>query len=64
MASPRAQEQKLRAAAKRQGYALRSSRRRDPHALDYGIWTLSTRRGKVVVRGDLDAIERYLYRSA
>lgn len=60
MPNPRSLEMKLRKAAERQGYVLRGSRRRDPNALDYG-WRVETPKGKVVVRGDLDEIEAWLY---
>lgn len=33
-------ENRLRAAAERQGYVLRKSRRRDPRANDYGLYAI------------------------
>jgi hypothetical protein len=55
-------ENRLRAAAERQGLALRKSRRRDPLALDYGRYSLIDTNNNVVVAesADLDVIERRL----
>jgi hypothetical protein len=57
-------ENRLRAAALRQGLTLQKSRRRDPRALDYqGHW-LKDARAKTILGGEhgttLDAIEAYL----
>jgi len=60
MPNSRTDEMRVRKAARRQGLSLRSSRRRDPNALDYGVWRLLTARGRVVVRGDLAMIEEWL----
>lgn len=62
MPNPRAQEMRCRKAAERQLLGLSKSRRRDPNAPDFGVWTLTSARGKVLVRGSLDDVEAYLYR--
>ena len=68
----RVRENRLRRAARRQGYVLHRSRTRDPRALDYGsYWLVDTAGARGVVLGripgdwhsdaaDLDDIERYL----
>lgn len=56
----RTQEMNLRKKAKRQGYRLRSSRRRDPNATDYGQWRVETPRGRVVMTGDLEHVGTWL----
>ncbi|MBN1527970.1 MAG: hypothetical protein JW895_02855 [Thermoleophilaceae bacterium] len=59
-------ENRLRRAAKRQGLELHKSRTRDPRALDYGRWWLtSAATGDTVAGGgderwDLQQVERYL----
>jgi len=58
-------ENRLRRMADRQGIALRKSRRRDPRALDYGVyWLIDIRRNMHLdPRGDgmtLDEVEDYL----
>jgi hypothetical protein len=53
-------ENRSRRAAARQNLKLSKVRRMDKRAADYGTWTLATARGRVLVRGDLDAIEHYL----
>lgn len=55
----------LRRMASRQGLALTRSRRRDPHALDYGMYWLTDASGFYVTSRDgcsLDEIEQYLTR--
>ena len=57
----RAQEMRLRRMAQRQGLVLHKSRRRDPHALDYGVITIDSGRGRVIATfRDPDAAERWL----
>ena len=64
----RTRETRLRRAAERQGYRLVKSRRRDPRALDYGLyWVVDPRTSGVVSHGsghdggsDLDGIEEWL----
>ncbi|MGD2100831.1 MAG: hypothetical protein PVG83_01215 [Acidimicrobiia bacterium] len=66
--SEKVRENRLRRMAERQGLRLVKSRRRDPRALDYGVFWL--RKGddpeRVVFGGtkgaDLDAIEKRLTR--
>ena len=60
-------ENRLREAAKRQGYEIRKSRRRDPRALDYGGWMIVDAHTKSVEAGDLtygglslDEVEKWL----
>jgi len=50
-------ENRLRQVARRRGYELRKSRRRDPLALDYGKWFLS--RGEIngMPFGNVDGFE-------
>ena len=57
----KAREVRLRGKAERQGKQLTRSRRRDPDALDYGVWTLWDAKGKPEVESkDLDVIEHHL----
>lgn len=56
-------ENRLRAAAKRQGLELHKSRVRDKRAIGYGVWIIFDPDGIVdetAHLGDLDDIERYL----
>jgi hypothetical protein len=53
-------ENRLRRAAKRQGLRLTRSRRRDPLAYDYGLYTLSGPGGPLLQTEDLAEIERAL----
>jgi hypothetical protein len=59
-------ENRLRQMAARQGLRVEKSRRRDPRALDYGVFWLIEDRTNVLVCGDLDLgtdldeIEAYL----
>lgn len=64
-------ENRLRRMAERQGYVLQKSRRRDPHALDYGRWRIVDPDTGGVVAGagyskalayrfDLDDVEAWL----
>jgi len=61
-------ENRLRAAAERQGLKLSKSRSRDPRAIGYGCWLIVDANNRVVagVGGtgrpemDLDQVERYL----
>ena len=47
-------ENRLRRAARRQGFELRKSRRRDPGAYDYGRWMIVEPGGNTVVAGAQD----------
>lgn len=68
MAKPESYEHRLREVAKRQGLILQRSRRRDPQALDYGLWWLldaQTRErrwptGKKLGVETLEEVERFL----
>jgi hypothetical protein len=62
-------ENRLRRMAERQGLALRKTRRRDPRAIDYGMYALIDPVRNSVVAGvagtgrfewDLDDVEAYL----
>lgn len=58
-------ENRLRNMARRQGLYVQKSRRRDPHALDYGAYWLIDTRGNFVVSGGewgltLDQVEEFL----
>lgn len=57
-------ENRLREAAKRQGYRLVKSRRRDPRALDFGSYTIvtddQTRAAVAQQLPDLGAVEAWL----
>src|SRR5689334_15681652 len=63
-------ENRLRRAARRQGFVLRKSRRRDPEAYDYGLWMIVDPDGNTVVAGNqatgtpsmpLDGVEYWLW---
>ena len=63
-------ENRLRRAARRQGFELRKSRRRDPAAYDYGRWMIVDPSGNTVVAGNqvtgtpsmtLDEVEDWLW---
>ena len=49
-----------RRVAKRRGFVLNKSRRRDPQALDYGIYQLRDARDREVASGSLNDIEEWL----
>ena len=53
-------QNRLRLAAARQGYRLSKSRRRDPRALDFGLYWLTDQSGRVVISGDIGAVARKL----
>jgi hypothetical protein len=57
-------ENRLRRMAARQGLKLTRSRRRDPRALDYGLYWLTDTRTNALVSPeaglDIDATERFL----
>lgn len=58
-------ENRLRRMAERQGLTLTRSRRRDPRALDFGLYWLTDAKGAKVTdeQGvDMDAIEAFLLR--
>jgi len=48
--------------AARQGLTLSKSRRRDPDATDFGAWSLVRVNGRVVLKGTLQDVERFLTR--
>jgi hypothetical protein len=55
------QEQRVRRVARRRGYMVHKSRRRDPYALDYDSWQLiRTATGEVVASGSIDEVEQAL----
>ncbi|MBA3266945.1 MAG: hypothetical protein H0T70_01620 [Acidimicrobiia bacterium] len=67
--SEKVRENRLRATAERQGYALKKSRRRDPRASDYGIYMIVKIQTNTVVAGtegtgrpnmSLDDVEQWL----
>lgn len=60
MPTTRTQEMNVRRKAQRQGLRLRGRKRRDPQAVDYGLWRIETARGRVLVKGDLDSIKAWL----
>jgi hypothetical protein len=59
MTSEKVRENRVRRMAKRHGYRLEKSRRRDPLALDFGQYRL-TGRGRPRTFGDLGAVEAFL----
>ena len=63
--SEKVKENRLREVAKRRGYTLSKSRRRDPLAVDFGQWTLTS--GDIgglpmrrVTLESLDSVEAFL----
>lgn len=62
----KARENRMRAAAQRQGLLLTKSRRRDPRALDYNTWTLVDLEDYDVVDElmTLDEVESHLFGEA
>jgi hypothetical protein len=68
--SDKVRENRLRRTAERQGLLLRKSRRRNPHAIDYGCFWLIDRLHQAIVFpadqlcANLDHIEDWLTRSA
>ena len=55
-------ENLLRRMANRQGYEFHKSRRRDPRATDYGMYTLVPAKGKPREFDSIDALEEFLNR--
>lgn len=62
-------ENRLRRAAQRQGLQLEKSRRRDPNAVDYGLWAIIDPYANTAMHSpapwgiyalDLDDVEQYL----
>jgi len=54
-------ENRARRAAERQGISVSKNARRDPRALDYGLWSLDDpRRGVQHANLRLDQVEAYL----
>ena len=68
MNAEKVRENRLRRMAERQGLRLVKARRRDPRALDFGMYALVEERSNAVVAGaasgrfdfSLDDVERYL----
>ena len=65
--SEKVRENRLRRMAERQGLVLSKSRRRDPHALDYGEYYLADADTNHLIAGDrhqplpdMDAVEAFL----
>lgn len=56
----RALELRLRRTAQRRGLSLTKSRRRDPEAADYGMWTLWERETIKAQATDLEVIAAFL----
>lgn len=56
----RALELRLRRTAQRRGLSLTKSRRRDPEALDYGLWTLWEKETIKAQATDLEVIAAFL----
>lgn len=59
---PKTHENLLRRMAKRQGYELRKSRRRDPRAVDYGTYALVPAKGKPRTFASIEEVEKFLTR--
>ena len=55
----RVRENRLRRMLHRQGFALTKARRRDPLAVDYGLYTISGDRGPVADGLTMDEAERW-----
>lgn len=61
MTDEKVRENRLRNTARRRGWELSKSRRRDPLATDFGVWSILDAKGKVVEEcRDLDCIETFL----
>ncbi|MGW2936071.1 hypothetical protein ACWDA7_30435 [Streptomyces sp. NPDC001156] len=63
MTDDKIRENRLRRMAGRQGLSLRRSRRRDPRALDYGLYWLDRADGTTATAPEgstIDEIEHYL----
>lgn len=67
MADDKVRENRLRRMAERQGFQLAKSRRRDPRAVDYGIYRVVDAQTSLVHVGpyqdgfrDLDEVEAFL----
>lgn len=60
-ASEKVREGRLRRALDRRGFTLRRSPRRDPGALDYGVYTITNASGADVFSGKgLDGVEKWI----
>lgn len=63
-ASEKVRENRLRRMAERQGFVLRRSRRRDPRAIDYGVYWLIDPNLNTIESAEmgmnLDDVERWL----
>ena len=68
MTDEKIRENRLRRMAARQGLTLTRSKRRDPRALDYGVYWIGDANNQALLtneRGiDLDEVEKYLTGSA
>ncbi len=60
--SEKVRENLLRRMAVRQGYEFHKSRRRDPRAVDYGVYRLVPAKGKPREFASIDALEEFLNR--
>jgi hypothetical protein len=67
MTDDKIRENRLRRMAGRQGLVVKKSRRRDPHALDYGIYYVADASTNLLHKGpyrdgfaDLDDLEAFL----
>ena len=60
MREHKVRENWARRTANRRGFVLIKSRRRDPQALDYGIYQLRDARDREVASGSLNDIEEWL----
>jgi hypothetical protein len=60
MSGSKVRENRLRRAAYRQGLMLSRNPRRDPHALDYGLYTVRRADEPVFTTADLDELEDWL----
>jgi hypothetical protein len=59
-------ENRLRRVAQRQGYTLQKSKRRDPRAIDYGLFLIVDQNNRIVAKGrhgewlEIDEVEEWL----
>lgn len=68
MTADKVRENRLRRMAARQGYQLAKSRRRDPLAVDFGVYWIVDPNSNAIVAGDpsngggmdLDTVEKWL----
>jgi hypothetical protein len=60
MTKEKSREIRIRRTLDRRGYKLSKSRRRDPRALDYGLYAISNKAGTAVYEGSLDKVEQWV----